>query len=287
MNKFQIIGFNKLSAVVNELQQNTGLVRFVSGATDFINEMHEMSCNCVIDVSQIKELQYVKAEAGLIGIGSGMTFTDLAAHKLIREKITALAEAAEQLGSVQIRNRATIGGNIASASPANDSLPILVAFDASIVVRGPEGTRTISAADIKKNFLRDKELITEIIFPLTSNWRSSFGKIGSRTTVSIAKLSMAMLVEYNFEQNKIISGKIALGALGLSPTCPVHVQHFMKDQTVDSAFAIMLADLLTETVNEMIPGRASRPYKAEAIKGLTFDVISRLFGIQIQQLTKE
>lgn len=279
VSSFQIIGFNNLFDVVDEIQRNSGKVRFLSGATDFINEMKEISCDCVIDLSQIKELRYVKAEEGLVRIGSGMTFTELAANKIIQEKVTALAQAASQVGSVQIRNRATIGGNVASASPACDSLPILVAFDASIVVIGPQGARIIPASSMGKTSLREKEFITEIVLPIASKQRSAFGKIGSRTAVTIAKLNMVMQVEYDCQVNKISRGKIALGALGMVPICPIRAEQFMIGQTVDSVFATKLATLLTETVNEMIPGRASQPYKAAAIKGLTFDVISALFGI--------
>jgi carbon-monoxide dehydrogenase medium subunit len=285
VNKFQIIGFDNLAAVINELRQNTSSITFVNGGTDFINQQGEVNFDYVIDLSQVSDLQYIKEDGNMLRIGAGTTFADIAKNKLVQEKVTALAQAAAQVGSVQIRNRATIGGNIASASPAGDSLPVLAAFDAGIIITGPKGVRTITAAGIGKAALREKELITEIRLPLSEGQRSCFGKIGSRTAVSIAKLNMAMQVHYDCQDNQIIAGKIALGALGAIPVCPVKAQEFLVGRKVDEEFAVSLADLLSATVNEVIPDRASRPYKAQAVKGLTFDIINSLLNINaVQQL---
>jgi xanthine dehydrogenase FAD-binding subunit len=279
---FRITGFDHLSDVMTELRQNPGTNTFINGGTDFIIQIAKKRHNCVIDLSRVKDLKYIKKEDGLLKIGAGTTFAEIAASQVVRETAEALAQAAGQVGSVQIRNRATIGGNVASASPAGDSLPVLAAFDACIVVRGPAETRTIpvmeAIAGVGKSSLKEKELITEILLPLTSNRQSSFKKIGSRSAVTIARISMAMVVDWDVYTNTILTGKIALGSLGAGPICPAKAQNFMAGRKVDREMAAGLAGILSETVNEAIPDRESRPYKAEAVKGLTFDMVNSLFG---------
>lgn len=133
-------------------------------------------------------------------------------------------------------------------------------------------------ADEGGSSLKEKELITAVLLPLAGNCRSGFKKIGSRSAVTIARISMAMVAEYDKQTNTIVTGKIALGALGCRPVCPAKAREFMTGRKLDRELAAGLADILSETVNEAIPGRESRPYKAAAVKGLAFDMINSLFG---------
>jgi xanthine dehydrogenase FAD-binding subunit len=282
MKNVRCIGFDNLADTLHELQGTSERVSFISGGTDFTTAKNRPNPECIVDLSKVRDLQYIIAENDLIRIGAGTTFAAIASHPAIRTKVSALAQAADQIGSVQIRNRATIGGNIASASPAGDSLPVLAVFDAHIITVGPEGTRTLLAketvAGVCQLLLREKEIIKEIVVPVNGRWLSAFRKIGHRTAVTIARLNMAMLVDYCHQDDTISAGKVALGALGTVPVCPLSVNDFLRDRKVDRAFAGNLAGLLSEVVNTVIPDRESRPYKAEAVKGLAFDIATDLFG---------
>jgi len=282
MSKIRCLGFDNLADTLHGLSASRGRVSFINGGTDFLTLKKHIDAKCIIDLSKVKDLKYISEESDFIHIGSGVTFTDIASHPVIRSKVTALAQAAGQMGSVQIRNRATIGGNIASASPAGDCLPVLAAFDARIVVVGLDGTRTLTTketiAGTYRTSLQEKEIIKEIAIPVNGRWISAFGKIGHRSAVTIARLNMAVLLDYSREDDRILKGKVALGALGAVPLSPVLAENFLRDRKVDRAFASRLAGLLSDAVDGAISDRESRPYKAAVIKGLTLDIVTRLFG---------
>jgi carbon-monoxide dehydrogenase medium subunit len=147
--------------------------RPLAGGTDLIIRLRDGSIrpDLVVDVKRIADLDDgIAVTGGRLVIGGRAVMTDIAAHPLVRSRFTALAEAASVVGSVQIRNRATLAGNIANASPAADTVPSLLVFDATIVVRGAAGERRIAADDVFVRSgvtpLRPDELITAIELPL-------------------------------------------------------------------------------------------------------------------------
>jgi carbon-monoxide dehydrogenase medium subunit len=285
MTPFQIKGFAALPDLVKDLAAFQGKIGFVAGGTDFVNRVRrgELDCDLVVDLSQMTDLRYISEETEHIRIGAGTTFAEIASHPLIRKKAPCLAEAASQVGSIQIRNRATIGGNVASASPAADSMPPLTVLNAKarILAFGPAGVSEVPERkiDLCGTTLSRNELIKEIYFPIPpSHGRSAFQKIGSRTCVSISKLSMAMAVHFDPGKGVIEEGAIALGALGEEPVCPDDLRDFFAGQHVDREFARRLVGRLVDIVAGAIPERVSRPYKMSAVRGLTADILARLFG---------
>lgn len=282
MAGYKITGFLELKDVFQEIRHTCAKIAFISGGTDFINDNAGQNAELVIDLSQVADLKYIKDLGTEIRIGGGTTFACLAASPVLKAKAGALAQAAGRVGSVQIRNRATIGGNIASGSPAGDSLPVLAALDAGIQIDGVNGPRQMSLAETLLG-LQEKEIITEIVIPTPHESRSAFVKIGSRSQVTIAKLSLAANVTYNSGKKLIIAGKAAMGAIGRVPVCPLVLQQFFNQRVVDDRFAIDFAQLLTQTVDKMITGRASHPYKRSAVKGLAYDLTEMLFDAGIQK----
>ncbi len=276
MAGYKITGFLRLKDVLQEISHTCAKTVFISGGTDFINNNEGRNAELVIDLSQVADLKFVKDLGTEIRIGSGTTFACLAASQVIQAKAGALAQAAGRVGSVQIRNRATIGGNIASGSPAGDSLPVLAALDAIIQTDGINGPRQMTLAETMLG-LEEKEIITEIVIPTPPESRSAFVKIGSRSQVTIAKLSLAANIIYNSNEKLIIAGKAVMGAIGRVPVCPFALQQFFNQRVVDDHFADDLAKLLTQTVDEMITGRASHHYKRAAVKGLAYDLTGVLF----------
>jgi len=283
---FNIKGFQRLEDVIDTQRCFDGKIAFIAGGTDMMNTIREtgIDADLMIDLFQVDELKYIREEAGMIHIGAGTTFSEIAASRLIRAKAPCLAQAASQIGSVQIRNRATIGGNIAGASPAADSLPALVLLNATLVAVGPQGERQISveesAVDVWKSGLSPNELITEIFFPPPGkDCVSGFQKVGSRGHVTIARLNMAMQVRVNARERIIEEGKIVLGTLGKKPFCPANASSFLSGKKVDMQLVNELAQLLSEDVAEKINERPSRPYKMAAVRGLTVDMMNKLLGL--------
>src|SRR5919206_296064 len=120
----------------------------------------------MIDLWRLDELRGIRAEGGHITIGALTTYPEIRRSAVCREHLPALVEAAATIGAAQIQNRGTIGGNAANASPAGDTLPVLLALDASFVVGGPRGERTIPASEVwvayRRTALNPDELILRV-----------------------------------------------------------------------------------------------------------------------------
>lgn len=262
-------------------------VTFISGGTDLVIQLQsgKLKPTYLIDLSQISELKLIKEVEGRIRIGSGTTFSQIAESSLLQGKARCLSQAASQVGSAQIRNRATLGGNIANASPAGDSLPVLLVLEAWVSIQGPKGTRRVSFAEFQAGKglgLKGNEFITEIDFPVRESSEktrivSAFRKLGSRTAVSIARLNIAARVEVDSEHDTIVRSRWAVGALGRIPLRLEELELELLEKPVNSKLAGQIADRLTEVVDRAIPGRASQEYKRLAIRGLASDLLSDLF----------
>lgn len=275
--------------IITRIQED---VVFINGGTDLVIKLRngQVRPAWLMDVSQIAELKCIKEVEGRLRIGSGTTFTQISVSSLIREKARCLSQAASQVGSAQIRNRATLGGNIANASPAGDSLPALLALEAWVSILGPEGFRRVSFAELQAGSgagLQAKELIMEIDFPL---WEaqgearsvSAFAKLGSRTAVSIARLNMAARVEVD-SQNRIEKSRWAVGALGRTPFRLEGLEQELQGSRINSDLAGQIADRLTDVVDQAIPGRSSQEYKRYAIRGVAQDLLDDLFPGQMTE----
>jgi carbon-monoxide dehydrogenase medium subunit len=208
-------------------------------------------------------------------IGVLETMTAIAENELVRKYALCLRTAAANLGSWQIRNRATIGGNIANASPAADTPPALAALDAAAVVVSPRGSREVpvsgafSAAN--RSVLEKDEVITELRIPLTPRRVSAFGKIGSRREVSIARLNLALAI--SAEEPVPASVRVFAGTLGKAllrcPGAEAAVQREESPDHIRDGFCAALA----AAVETAIPGRSTLPYKRQAVRALGEDVL--------------
>jgi CO/xanthine dehydrogenase FAD-binding subunit len=150
----------------------------------------------LLDLWRLDELRGISSDGGAITLGALTTYTDIRRSVACREHLPALVEAAATIGAAQIQNRGTLGGNIANASPAGDTLPVLLALDAEIVVGGPRGERTIPASDFwvayRRTALAPDELVLRIRIPVAGGREARFRKIGTRRAQAISKVVMAL-----------------------------------------------------------------------------------------------
>jgi xanthine dehydrogenase small subunit len=150
----------------------------------------------MLDLSRLDELRGIAMEQGSLVLGARTTYTEIRRSTHCREYLPALVEAAATIGAAQIQNRGTIGGNIANASPAGDTLPVLLAADAMILVGGQRGEREIAAADFfvdyRKTALAPDELILQVRIPVPAGRSLRFRKVGTRRAQAISKVVMAL-----------------------------------------------------------------------------------------------
>jgi xanthine dehydrogenase iron-sulfur cluster and FAD-binding subunit A len=210
-----------LQDAIKRLNDSPEDTRVVAGSTDLILEIRRgmrPEITKIIDISRIHGLDSITIDKNsAIHIGALVTHNTVASSPVIRDHALALAEAAWQVGSPQIRNRGTIAGNVITASPANDTIPALIALNASATLVSISGERTLKVEDlftgVRKTVLKPNEILKEIFIPSTINQRkSTFYKYALRNAQAISLVNAAVSIEYS-EKNIVEVVRIAAGAV--------------------------------------------------------------------------
>jgi len=171
----------------------------------------------VLDIWALDELRGITLSADALVIGALTTYTELRHSEVVAESAPALAEAAATIGAAQIQNRGTIGGNIVNASPAGDTLPVLLALGAEMVLGSANGERTVPADDFWPSYRatarRDDELLVRIRIPLVAGRQVRFRKIGTRRAQAISKVVMALAWRSESDDGPWTDARLALGSV--------------------------------------------------------------------------
>jgi CO/xanthine dehydrogenase FAD-binding subunit len=187
--------------------------RFVQGGTDVLVELNfdRSRPPALINLNEVAELRGVARDDGALVLGSGLTYAE-AMRGLVAEELPALAEASRTVGSPQIRNRGTIGGNLGTASPAGDALPPLLAEGAEVELRSVRGGRRLPLSEflvgVKQTALAPDEIITAIRVRPTGA-AQTFMKVGPRNAMVIAVCSLALEVDRERDELRAAFGSAA------------------------------------------------------------------------------
>ncbi len=150
----------------------------------------------ILDLWHLDELRGIALDGDAVTLGALTTYTEIRRSAVCHEHLPVLVEAAATIGAAQIQNRGTLGGNVANASPAGDTLPVLLAADASFVLGSARGERTVPAADFwpayRRTALVPDELLLRIRIPLLAGREMRFRKVGTRRAQSISKVVVAL-----------------------------------------------------------------------------------------------
>jgi CO/xanthine dehydrogenase FAD-binding subunit len=185
----------------------------------------------VLNLNELGELRGHRCEDGSLRLGAGVTYTDLE-HGELRELLPALAEAARTVGSPQIRNRGTIGGNLGTASPAGDAHPPLLAAGADVELSSSRGTRMVPIDQFfigpKRNVLEPDELIAAVRIPLPSG-PEQFSKIGTRNAMVIAVAAFSLALHP--DRYQVGTG---IGSAGPTPRRAWQAEKFLADALAEA-----------------------------------------------------
>jgi xanthine dehydrogenase FAD-binding subunit len=272
---------DELTAALSKMTEKS---KIIAGGTDLTIAMHEgrISPDVIIDVSRAAELCKIEeyAAENKISIGAAVTFSEIEKDPTINKYFPAISMAAAGVGSKQIRNRGTIGGNLANGSPAGDMLPPLTALGAEVVTINSEGKiQRKTVGDIidrngSNRLACDEAIIRFEISKPRAGSVNLFVKIGSRKAVSVARLSTAIYTGY---KDGVFDGPIIiLGALGRMPVRAERAAAVLNGRQITDELSSAFAEAMAAEVDAAIPGRYSQPYKREAIKGLAHDLLSLL-----------
>lgn len=198
------------------------LYRPIAGGTDLMvqitGELGEPP-ERVLDLWRLEELRGIRIEGGALVVGALSTYTEIRRSPLVLEWLPALTEAAATIGAAQIQNRGTLGGNIVNASPAGDTLPVLLAADASITLGSERGEREVAAKDFWTGYRQSAraadELVLRVRFPRTPPRNVRFRKVGTRRAQAISKVVMALA--YREDGGVWRDVRVALGSVAATP----------------------------------------------------------------------
>ncbi|HET9852315.1 MAG TPA: xanthine dehydrogenase family protein subunit M [Candidatus Limnocylindrales bacterium] len=244
-----------------------GATRPIAGGTDLMvaitGELGPLP-ERMLDLSRIKELRGIALEADGLVLGARTTYTEIRRSALCREHLPALVEAAATIGAAQIQNRGTLGGNIANASPAGDTLPILLAADAVILVGGQRGEREVSALDFfvdyRKTALAPDELILQVRFPLPQGRELRFRKVGTRRAQAISKVVVALAW-----QDRGAPGwsdvRVALGSVAATPIRAVATEAVLEGARPTPEVADRAAEALAGELQPIDDVRSTADYR--------------------------
>jgi xanthine dehydrogenase small subunit len=174
-----------------------------------------------IDLWPLDVLRVIEQRGDVLSIGALATYTDIIRSPVVRQRLPMLAAAARVVGGVQIQNRGTIGGNVANASPAGDTLPVLAAADAVVVLRSAAGARRVPFSAFytgyRRSVIRSDELIAVLEVPRVLG-RQWFRKVGTRAAQAISKVVMAAVAPVGDDLPRIAVGSVAPTVLRLPGT---------------------------------------------------------------------
>lgn len=233
----------------------------IAGCTDvYVNmQFGTLKARRFVDIWPLDELRGIRLVGGLLRIGAMTTYSELIASKLVAKRAPMLVAAAREVGGAQIQNRGTLGGNIANASPAGDTLPVLAAGDARVVLRSHRGQRTVPFESFytgyRASVRRPDELITAIEFPATRGtqwWR----KVGTRRAQAISKIMIAGV--------RGPEVRIAFGSVGPTVVLARKAASILQG---GGAIADAQAALLTE-ITPIDDIRSTREYRAQVAANL-------------------
>lgn len=255
--------------------------RVVAGGTDVVVELSRgvKPTPTLLDVSHVAELRGIADRGETIVLGALATHNDVLASAICRDYAFPLAQACLEIGAPQLRSRATVVGNIMTASPANDTISALIALDAMVEIASPRSTRLVPIAEFHPGFrqtvVQPEELVTAIHVPkLVGGWRGLFVKLGLRQAQAISVIHLAIALEQH--DGVVTAARVAYGCLAPtvvrgSATETAIVGHELTPEVIGQAAESALADVAP--IDDI---RGSASYRLAVLQRLVKDALSRL-----------
>jgi CO/xanthine dehydrogenase FAD-binding subunit len=253
--------------------------QLLAGGTDFMVEVNfgHRRPQAIVGIRRVAELQGYEISDGEVDIGAATTWT-IVERELI-DVLPALAAAARTVGSPQMRNAATIGGNVGTASPAGDGLPVLLASDASVVVASRNGERTVPLREfitgVKRTVLQPGEIITRIRVPRLDG-PQEFLKVGTRNAMVISICCAALLVD---RASRTI--RIGLGSVAPTPVRAADAESYIATEidwtglTAPREAVTRFGELVRDAVRPITDHRSSAAYRTRAVQVIATRALER------------
>lgn len=255
--------------------------KFIAGGTDLVIQISDgfISPQVLIDLSRIEKLKKQERIEEGFKIGAAVTLEEIASSKFLPQ---CLIQGAKSIGSPQIRNLGTIGGNICNASPCGDILTPIIVLEGELILISPYGKRRIPAKDFfvgpKKTVIAKDEILSEIIFKkiFLNEGSSSFSKIGNRNGQTISQVNVTIWLKKRERSNEIEDIRIAVGSVAPIPLRLEKVEVFLKGKTINQEILKDALKMIDEQIKPISDVRSSESYRRMVIGSLFQDAFKEI-----------
>jgi CO/xanthine dehydrogenase FAD-binding subunit len=281
VTNYELIAPTSLDAVLQILADSPDHYTPIAGGTELMVGLGagRLQAKKLISLWNLDELRFVEVTPDAIIIGAGTTFTDIRKHPVIADEFSILSQAASWTGSIANQNRGTLGGNIVNASPAADSPPALLAYDAELTLISTRGPRTLPYRDFhlayKETALEPDELLHSITISRNlKGYKTYIRKVGPRSAQAISKVAIASLARMN--NGRIEDIRIGAASLREYPARLAATEQSLVGKTVTPAtLAAARAAILTE-VRPIDDIRSTAKYRATVAANLLEEFLRTL-----------
>jgi carbon-monoxide dehydrogenase medium subunit len=219
----------------------------------------------VLDLGRLSELHGITVANGVLELGALTTYTEIRRSPLCAEHAPALVDAAATIGAAQIQNRGTIGGNAMNASPAGDTLPVLLALDAELIAGGSSGERAILATEFwpayRRTALRPDELLVRLRIPIVADRQQRFRKVGTRRAQAISKVVLALAWREEPGAGVWRNVRVALGSVAATPIRAADAEATLEGSRPDAETAERAAAALVAELEPIDDVRSTASYR--------------------------
>ncbi|MDP2602713.1 MAG: xanthine dehydrogenase family protein subunit M [Deltaproteobacteria bacterium] len=259
------------------LRENGPGGRFLAGGTDLVIAMKEKGLvpKYIVDLKRISGLSGIREQGdGSVAIGALTTMREIETSTFIATKYPFLSQSAAEVGSIQIRNRATVGGNMANATPSADMAPSLVALNATAKITGANGDRTAALEEFFRGpgqtVMTSDEILTEITIPKTGpRLVGEYIKFSPREMMDLAYVGVAVTYNLGGSDKKCEGVRIVLGAVAPTPLRAKRAEAALEGQVLTEALAEKVGQLAAEEAKPISDVRSSADYRRAMVGAMT------------------
>ena len=278
---YQLSTPSSLADALVLLDREPGVWKPFAGGTDLmvLLEAGKLPHRNYVNIWGLKELRGIEATDSHITLGALTTYTDVRSHPILQNEFPMLCQAASETGGLAIQNRGTLGGNIINASPAADSPPALLAYDAEIELISTGGSRWLPYrgfhTDYKQMLLAPNELLARIRLPRnTRDAMQYYRKVGTRKAQAISKVCLAALAKLDHDQIGDI--RIALGSVAPIVLRCVQTEDILRGQKLNTDTIKLGCAILEKEISPIDDIRSTADYRLQVAKNLLTDFLLTL-----------
>jgi len=280
---FEYILPRSLNEAMDFLTDHGSQTSIIAGGTDLMIAARngDLASRYVMDVSRLEEMRTIALTDGTLSIGAAVTYTEIVNSPQVGQWAPILAQAAGCVGSVQIRNVGTIGGNVANASPAADSVPPMLVHRARVQIRSASSERSEPLEEViigpYRTTLKPGEVITRFILePLGDEYRWSFQRIARRRALSVARMNAAVIGRLD-SRGMVDDLRVSVGSITPEPSRMTGAEEHLKGKVPDPLLIQEAAEKVSLEMVRRSGVRASTEYKRPAVEGLVVKALTELF----------